>query len=101
MKVKNYHDGNYLSAFDCIIYGEIEMTWKGWMKASQYLLRSGGNLLEKRMLREDLIRKDKYLEGNPKITWRNVRVTYTDKLFKRFQLPRYKRQNYAIKIISL
>ena len=89
-----------MHAFSCVIYGHIEMTWSEWMTATKYLLRAGGDLLEKRMLREDILRKEKMLEQNPKITWRNIRVTYTEKLFRRFNLPRYKRQNYAIKIIS-
>jgi hypothetical protein len=108
MKVKNYNKGNYTSAFDCVIYGEIEMTWKEWMKASSYLLRSGGDMLEKRMLREDITRIDKYLETpiwtaptkQKNVTYRNIRVTYTQKLFKHFNLPRYKQQNYVIKIIT-
>ncbi len=103
MKVKNYKKGNYLSAFSCVIYGEIEMTWKEWMKeVTPYLLRSGGDYLEKRMLREDIPRTDKNLEtaNGKKVTWRNIRVTYTEKLFKHFNLPRYKRQNYIIKIIT-
>jgi hypothetical protein len=100
MKVKNYNKGNYIGAFDCVLYGEILMTWKEWMAATAYLLRSGGDVLEKKMLREDILRKDTYLHDDKNITWRNIRVTYTAKLFKHFNLPRYKRQNYVIKIIT-
>ncbi len=95
MKVQNYSktregESNNIHAFSCVLSGHIEMTWKEWMEATKYLLRAGGDYMDKKMLREDILRTDKYLElYNPKrITWRNIRVTYTEKLFKRFNLPR-------------
>jgi hypothetical protein len=101
MKVKNYNKGNYIDAFSCIIYGEIEMTWKEWLEAKRYLLLSGGDYTEKRMLREDIERSDRYLKlSSEKVIYRNVRVSYIEKLFKHFNLPRYKKQNYVIKIIT-
>lgn len=84
-----------MDAFNCVIYGHIEMTRKEWLGVIGYLRRSGGDLLEKRILREDIFRTDMHLGAS----WRNIRVTYTEKLFKHFNLPRYKRQNYAIKIV--
>ena len=100
MTVKNYNKGNYVGAFDCIIYGHIEMSANEWAKARAYLVRSGGDLFTKRMLRNDLDRNDKNITAwkPSKYTYRNVRVTYTQKLFKHFNLPRYKTQNYMLKI---
>ncbi len=96
MKIKNYNKGNYLPAFDCVIYGHIEMTWKEWLEASTYLMRATKDRFYRNLLKEDIVREDKYLGRN----WRNVRTTATELLFKRYNLPRYKRQNYAIKIIN-
>ena len=107
MKVQNYHhtkEGNYISAFECVIYGHIEMTLAEWLKAKKYLLSVKGKAYDsfrRNILKQDVERTDKYLElFNPKrITWRNVRVDYTKKLFNHYKLPRYKQQNYVIKII--
>jgi hypothetical protein len=40
MKVKNYNKENYLSAFDCVIYGHIEMTQDEWKDTQTYLKRA-------------------------------------------------------------
>lgn len=105
MKVKNFgkmRDGerNDIHAFDCVLKGVIEMTAKEWKEARTYLLRSGGDKIEKARLRSDLERVDERLEAYAKgrYTWRNIRVKYTLKLFMAFALPNYKEQNYVIKI---
>lgn len=95
MTIRNYKRGNALYAFDCVIYGHIEMTWREWLDASRYLLRA-----KCLSYKDDIIRTDKYLETSKKWTWRNVRVNATERLFKHYNLPRYKRQNYAIKIAT-
>jgi len=102
MKVKNYNQGNYLSAFDCIIYGHIEMTQKEWKEACTYLMRATKDPFYKRMLKEDILKEDRNLVAYTKDgkNWRNVRVTATQLLFKKYNLPRYKQKNYAIKIIN-
>ncbi|MES2409545.1 MAG: hypothetical protein V4509_04595 [Patescibacteria group bacterium] len=100
MQVKNYIKGNYIDAFNCVIYGEIKMTWSEWWTLQHYLYRAGGNMFEKKMLREDMRRPDKYLEDGKGTTYRNIRVTYTKKVFDHYKLPRYKRQNYILKITN-
>lgn len=108
MKIQNFTkmrtgESNNIHAFGCVISGQIEMTAKEWEKAKTYLKKcKPSESYRKAILLEDLERTDKYLElYNPKrITWRNVRVDYTQKLFKHYDLPRYKQQNYVIKIIK-
>lgn len=102
MKVINYNqkNKNYLSAFDCVIYGYIEMTPQEWKDACTYLKRAIKDKFYKKLLCEDIDREDINLSKfySRKCIWRNVRVTATELLFKKYNLPRYKRQNYAIRI---
>ena len=101
MKVKNYNKGNYLDIFDCVVYGEIKMTQKEWKEAKTYLLKCKSDSWYKSILKEDLNKEDKYAQlYDNKYDWRNIRVSYTQKLFEKYNLPRYKQQNYVIKIIK-
>lgn len=100
MTIKNYNKGNYMYAFDAVIYGHIEMTAKEWKEATTYLKRAIKDTFYHNMLLSDIERTDKNLvqftkNGNQ---WRNVRVSATQLLFKKYNLPRYKQQNYAILI---
>lgn len=77
------------------------MTHMEWLGAQAYLKRYGkGDAHRKRMLRSDCDRNDKNITAwkPSKYTYRNIRVDYTRKLFERFNLPRYKVQNYMLKI---
>ena len=105
MKVINHNKGNYTYIHDCVCYGTIEMSLKEFIKAYDYLYTrykkaktytetytrdSLYNLFNTHKIREAIVNKslDNICLG----------VCATEILFKKYKLPRYKKQNYLIVI---
>lgn len=101
MKLINYNYG-YYNTFNCTIHGKIQMTEAEWREALKYLksAKVKKSFLPSyphtnHMLLEDICRnvlaKKGYLI--------NIRVSMTEKLVSKYDLPRYKRGNYMLQII--
>lgn len=97
MKVINY-DYGFIPLFDCVIKGKIQMTTQEFIKIQKYLFNPSvkSYYLDKRLLKEDLQRR-LFLSGGK--FWVNVRVSATEKLVQRFNLEKYKRNNYVLEVM--
>lgn len=103
MIVKNFNKGNfeYRDTSSAVYYGKIIMTYVEFCKAVRYLKRcklgeSYENAGLQRMLSEDLQKKEAF-NGGFNVC---IRVTATRKLFNKYNLPRYKTQNYYIQVLT-
>lgn len=96
MKVTNFNKGGYqyLGTGSSVYYGKIQMSLKEFNEAVKYLNKCKFEYKDR--LKKD-IKDREYFKGGFQLS---VRVTATKKLFKKYNLPRYKQQNYIIQVIT-
>lgn len=96
MIVKNFNKGNYrfCGTGSSVYYGLIQMTPKEFDEAMKYLARCKFD--HKFLLKEDIANKE-HFNGGFQLS---VRVSATRKLFEKYNLPRYKQQNYIIQVLT-
>lgn len=112
MKVKNHHDGNYTFVYpsdSTVIYGTIEMSQIEYDQCIKYLKRVRTNT-KNTYIRDSLHHVFTYTLPQHRKRVQEKRYPYifdsrislgvcaTELIFKKFELPRYKRQNYMIVI---
>jgi len=103
MKLINYNYGD-ISKFNCYIRGKIIVSQKEWKAIKKYLLNPftkvgawlGDEKYAKKILKEDMQRIVDTKQG--KLI--NIRVTATEKVVEKFNLKRYKRNNYMFLITN-
>lgn len=100
MQTKNYHKDNGKHIHDCVIHGAIICDKNEWELIKRYLLQANKafesgqhDMLKKRLLDTSRI---EYPNGDKSYS---LGVNATWLIFKKFNLSRYKQQNYEI-IIS-
>jgi hypothetical protein len=102
MKIINHYNWYTLPNDSTIIHGTIEMTEKELQKVFKYLTKEYEKAIKKcnTSIRDGLatLKNKKYTHQN--INHFSIGITATKLLFKKYNLPRYKDQNYAIKIIN-
>ena len=102
MKITNHQKGNY--AFDSshdgsIMYGTVEVSHKEWCEIVKYLHRvysratTSGNTYTRDALSHVF---DWTLKNHAQDEYVCIGVEATRLMFKRFNLPRYKHQNYRL-----
>ena len=107
MKITNHKKGNFYYVDDSVMYGTIEMTQDELLKAHKYLLaKLEVAIYEQETYIRDYIhinqvneKIDNILSGKTKSV--SIGVVATQLIFKLFDMTdKYKRQNYAIKLIK-
>lgn len=93
MKVTNYQIDNYRYIGDVVVRGSIKMTFDEFIEIEKYLkdkyqkaLKDGDTYIR------DELKYTKLLPDNGKVV---MGVTATELVFKKYKLPRYKKQNYV------
>lgn len=99
MKVTNHQKGNFSYLDSSVMYGTIEMSHKEWVESVKYLRRVYANAKRNRNTykRDSLSQLFNWnLPKHAQDQYICLGICATELLFKRFNLPRYKRQNYQI-----
>mgnify|MGYP000228438621 CR=1 FL=1 len=96
MKITNFNKGNYqyIGTGSEVYYGKIEMTLKEYTEVIKYLNRAKNTGF--RDLNKDTKNKQEFKNGFDV----GLGVSRTEQIFKKYNLPRYKRQNYYLSVIT-
>ncbi len=99
MKVINHYKPQH--AFDCVIYGTIEVNQIEWQEIKAYLKRQNfiGELWLQKIVRERMETQSKNALNFYGENLYCLGVTPTKRVFEKYKLPRYKHQNYQIKVM--
>lgn len=105
MKIKNYIKGNYRYCGEGVMYGEIKMTSHEFVEVIEYLKIAyhSAQMTCETYTRDSLahvfdysLREAQIEKDIPMSMPVCLGVCATEIIFKKYNLPRYKRQNYQI-----